>query len=137
MSKWILGVSAVVFIGLCTAALAGAKPERVEQATSCHGRPAMQAVEQGCHGLQFVAPAAVQGGCHGGRLTWSERRTARSMARANYSATLAAARSAGRAGNGIQSVNYSAPAMTMVPVAAAKCECGDACTKACKCGCHR
>ena len=128
----VAGFAGFVAVG---AALAGAPPAVCDNCpqpvqTACHGRPVMQAVPAGCHGMNFVAPAAVQGGCHGGRLTWSERRTARSMARQNYNATLAAARAAGRAGNGIQSVAYEAPAMTMVPVQAAACECN---CSPCKC----
>ena len=128
----VAGFAGFIAVG---AALAGAPPASCECCpqpvqTRCHGRPAMQAVQGGCHGMNFVAPAAVQGGCHGGRLTWNERRTARSMARQNYNATLAAARSAGRAGDGIQSVSYEAPAMTMVPVKAAVCKCD---CSPCKC----
>ena len=126
------------FFGLIAvgAALAGAPPAVCNDCqpvqTRCHGRPAMQAVQSGgCHGMNFVAPAANQAcGCHGGRLTWNERRTARSMARQNYNATLAAARSAGRAGDGISAVSYEAPAMTMVPVQAAACDCN---CNPCKC----
>lgn len=123
----ILVCSAAVFCALVSAALmAGSGPTTA--APGCHGRVPMQAVEQGCHGLTLKAPAAVQAeACHGraaGRLTLSERLSARSMARYNYRATLEAARAAGRAGDGIQAVDYQAPAMTMVPAASCNaCNC--------------
>ena len=128
----VAGFAGFIAVG---AALAGAPPTTVAPAAGCHGRPVMAAVPTaGCHGMNFVAPAAVQAaGCHGGtagRLTWAERRTARSMARQNYNATLAAARSAGRAGNGIAAIDYSAPAMMMVPAAPA------AAAPACSCDCN-
>jgi hypothetical protein len=138
----IAGFTGLLAVG---AALGGAPPAACNdcppvQQTRCHGRPAMVAAPSGgCHGLNFVAPAAIQAaGCHGGtagRLTWAERRTARGMARQNYQATLAAARTAGRAGNGIAAMDYSAPAMMMVPAAptaaapACQCDCNP-----CKCG---
>ena len=121
--RTILALSLVAFLGLVGVTLAGSAPEVAAPAAGCHGRVAMQAVQAGCHGLTLKAPAAVQAAaCHGrsaGRLTLSERHAARSMARSNYRATLNAARAAGRAGDGIQAVDYEAPAMTMVPAASA------------------
>jgi len=118
--RTILALSLVAFLGLVGVTLAGSAPEVAAPAAGCHGRVPVQA---GCHGLTLKAPAAVQAeACHGraaGRLTLSERHAARSMARSNYRATLNAARAAGRAGDGIQAVNYEAPAMTMVPAASA------------------
>lgn len=135
--KTILGFSAAIFLGLCAVALAGAPPVPASApvAAGCHGQQ-LQAVQEGCHSLQLKAPAAIQAAaCHGraaSRLTLRERSSARSMARDNYRATLAAARSAGRAGDGITAVNYSAPAMTMVPAAAPACSCGSVCNGGCK-----
>ena len=120
------GIAAVM---LTTIALAGSAPETVTVKQGCHGRQyAIEAQEaRGCHGRQMLAPAFADGGCHGGRLTWAERRTARSAARANYQTTLAQFREAGRQGASLEAIPVSAaPTMKMVPVEA--CEC-----KPCKC----
>lgn len=128
----VLLFSGLGFLGLCGAVLAGAPPvAATAPAAGCHGQ-AVVAAEKGCHGLVLKVPAANQAAaCHGrsaGRLTLSERSAARSMAKSNYRATLAAARSAGRSGDGITALTTEAPAMTMVPAAACGCPAG-----ACKC----
>lgn len=121
--------SLVAFLGLVGVTLAGSGPAAAP--AGCHGRVAkgchgeqMVAVEQGCHGATLLAPAvAAEGGCHGGRITGSERRTARSAARANYQTTLAQFRAAARQGSDLQAMPVSAaPTMKMVPVQS-ECEC--------------
>ncbi len=128
--KRIIVCSLVVFCGLIGVSLfAGSGPAAATR--GCHGRIAKQAgchgealIESGCHGLRLVAPAAHQAeACHGraaGRLTLSERLAARSMARQNYNATLAAGREAARSGDGISAVSYDAPAMMYVPASSVK-----------------
>ena len=102
--KTILSVSAVLFLGLVGVALAGAGPETAAPAgchgrvaAGCHGQP-MALVEQGCHGATMLAPAVAPAGCHGDRLTFAERRTARSAARQNFRTTLHQFKAAGREG---------------------------------------
>jgi len=119
---FVAGFAAFVAVG---AALAGSAPQTVTVKKGCHGREyVLEAQEScGCHGNQMLAPAYADGGCHGGRLTWAERRTARSAARANYQTTLAQFRDAGRAGADVRAIPVSsAPTMKMVPVQS-ECEC--------------
>lgn len=130
MSKWILGISAFAFLGLCTLALAGAGPDQV--AKGCHGRAIAYApiAESGCHGQRaMLAPAiAAEGGCHGSRLTLRERRAARSAARANYRTTLAQFQDAARKGSVSAVAVLAPPTMQMVEVVEeAKCECSAKC----------
>jgi hypothetical protein len=118
----VAGFAGFIAVG---AALAGSAPQTVTVRQGCHGRQyALEAQEScGCHGQQMLAPAYSDAGCHGGRLTWGERRTARSAARANYRTTLAQFRDAGRQGASLQAIPVSAaPTMKMVPVEV-ECEC--------------
>jgi hypothetical protein len=118
----VAGFAGFIAVG---AALAGSAPQTVTVKQGCHGRQyALEAQEScGCHGQQMLAPAYSDAGCHGGRLTLSERRTARSAARANYRTTLAQFRDAGRSGASLQAIPVSAaPTMKMVPVEV-ECEC--------------
>ena len=134
MSKKFLAFSGAFFLGLCAFALAGSAPDTVTVKQGCHGRQyeLVTEAECGCHGRQMLAPAYASGGCHGGRLTFSERRTARSAARANYQTTLAQFRDAGRQGADLQAIHVSAaPTMKMVPVQS-ECECK---CSPCKCKC--
>jgi len=111
------GFAAFVAVG---AALAGSAPQTVVVKKGCHGREYVLEAQGscGCHG-QMLAPAYSDAGCHGGRLTWGERRTARSAARANYRTTLSQFRDAGRSGADLQAIPVSAaPTMKMVPVEA-------------------
>lgn len=128
---FVSGFASIVAVG---AALAGSEPQTVTVKKGCHGREyVLQAQEScGCHGNQMLAPAYADAcGCHGGRLTWAERRTARSAARANYRTTLAQFRDAGRAGSDLQAIPVSAaPTMKMVPVEVETCECN---CSPCKC----
>lgn len=131
----VAGFAAFVAVG---SALAGSAPEAVTVQRGCHGQVEYAPVAAGgCHGAaQMLAPGYSDAGCHGGRLTWGERRTARSAARANYQTTLAQFRDAGRAGSDLSAIPVAAaPTMRAVPapVAAApvcKCECECECKKA-------
>lgn len=78
VSRFILGVSLVVFAGLVGVALAGASPEPAA-ATSCHGTAAPAA----CHGEAAA--------CHG-RLTIAQRIAARQTARQDARAAKRAAK---------------------------------------------
>lgn len=114
----VAGFAGVVAVG---AALAGSPPAaNAPVATGCHGRPMMAPAPLDCHGYQMLAPAVTAaGGCHGGnRLTFAERRMARSAARSNYRTTLDQFRSAGRMGN-LSAVPTAQTAYQMVPVAPA------------------
>ena len=130
----VAGFAGFVAVG---AALAGSTPESVTVARGCHGRVAYEPVAAGgCHGAaQMLAPGYSDAGCHGGRLTWAERRTARSAARANYQTTLAQFRNAGRAGSDLTAIPVAAaPTMRAVPApvaAAPACECK------CDCKCEK
>lgn len=77
MSRFILGISLVAFLGLVGIALAGASPEPAA-AVGCHGAPAS------CHGDE---PAA----CHG-RTTVAQRIAARQTARQDARAAKRAAK---------------------------------------------
>lgn len=127
----VAGFAAFVAVG---AALAGSTPQTVTVQQGCHGRQYVLEAQDscGCHG-QMLAPAyADECGCHGGRLTWSERRTARNAARANYRTTLNQFRDAGRAGANLQAVPVtSMPTMKMVPVQVEACDCK---CSPCRCG---
>lgn len=128
----VAGFAAFIAVG---AALAGSAPQTVTVKQGCHGRQyaLVPEAECGCHGQQMLAPAYSDDGCHGGRLTFRERRTARSAARSNYNATLAQFREAGRRGANLQAVPVSAaPTMKMVPVQEDVCACGCPVSK-CKC----
>ena len=78
MSRFILGISLVAFLGLVGIALAGASPEPAAAVAGCHGAPAS------CHGDE---PAA----CHG-RTTVAQRIAARQTARQDARAAKRAAR---------------------------------------------
>jgi len=128
----VAGFAAFVAVG---SVLAGSAPERITVKQGCHGRQYELEAQAscGCHGNQMLAPAYADGGCHGGRLTWAERRTARSAARANYQTTLAQFRDAGRSGADVRAIPVSAaPTMKMVPVQEG-CSCEGCDCNPCKC----
>lgn len=78
VSRFILGISLVAFLGLVGIALAGASPEPTAAAVGCHGATVS------CHGDE---PAA----CHG-RLMIAQRVAARQTARQDARAAKRAAK---------------------------------------------
>ena len=77
MSRFILGISLVAFLGLVGVALAGASPEPAAAVAGCHGAPAS------CHGDATA--------CHG-RTTVAQRVAARQTARQDARAAKRAAK---------------------------------------------
>lgn len=79
MSRFILGISLVAFLGLVGIAIAGASPEPAPESAGCHGTAATAS----CHGKAAS--------CHG-RLTIAQRIAARQTARQEGRAAARAAR---------------------------------------------
>lgn len=78
MSRFILGISLVAFLGLVGVSLGGASPEPVPAVAGCHGAAAS------CHGDQAAS-------CHG-RQTIAQRIAARQTARQEARAAKRAAK---------------------------------------------